>query len=438
MTFESDYESLCKNLGSPKVFVFSLPHGTVGDSVMGGLMPYLEKGDIILDAGNEDYHNTERRQGKCVTKGIRYVGVGVSGGYQAARRGPSMCPGADDQTLDMVLPLLRKVAAKDKKGNACVGKCGTGGSGHYVKMIHNGIEHGMMAAISEAFNIMNLGLGMDYDGIGDVLEKWNSEGELQGTFLVDIGANICRTKNDKGQKVLGEVQDKVVQDVSGEEGTGIWSNVEAVQHHVPAPTMTTAHFLRLASANRNDRIAANKCFGGEFSPQKIGVQDKEAFLEDLRLAVYAACLSSYAQGVQDIGRANKENKWNINFSEVLQIWRAGCIIQADYIGDLLEPVFSKYNDKNEMNLLHEPSVAKDLKRGQPALRKVVAKSVETDQIVPTLSATLEYLKYSTNLELPTSFYEAELDYFGKHMYDRKDEPSRAPETGKHHFEWKPA
>lgn len=178
LAIHSDYKSLCQSLGTPKVFVFSLPHGNVGDSVLGGLLPYLSKDDIIIDAGNEHWQNTERRQGKCYTKGIRYVGMGVSGGYQAARAGPSMCPGGDDASLDMVMPLLRIVAAKDKKGNACVGKAGSGGSGHYVKMIHNGIEHGMMSAIAEAWQIMEVGLEMSEDEIGNTLEKWNEKGQL--------------------------------------------------------------------------------------------------------------------------------------------------------------------------------------------------------------------------------------------------------------------
>lgn len=182
-----DYKSLCQSLGTPKVFVFSLPHGNVGDSVLGGLLPYLSKDDIIIDAGNEHWQNTERRQGKCYTKGIRYVGMGVSGGYQAARAGPSMCPGGDDASLDMVMPLLRVVAAKDKKGNPCVGKAGSGGAGHYVKMIHNGIEHGMMSAIAEAWQIMEVGLEMSEDEIGNTLERWNEKGQLVSfIFLVEI------------------------------------------------------------------------------------------------------------------------------------------------------------------------------------------------------------------------------------------------------------
>ena len=173
-----DYADLCKSLDKPKVFVFSLPHGNVGDSVVEGLHPFLEKGDLIIDASNENWKNTQRRQGKLVPQGVFYVGMGVSGGYQAARRGPSMCPGGEDRALDMVLPLLRKVAAKDTRGKPCVGRCGMGGSGHYVKMVHNGIEHGMMSAQSEAWQIMNLCLGMSYDEIADEFARWNTHGEL--------------------------------------------------------------------------------------------------------------------------------------------------------------------------------------------------------------------------------------------------------------------
>lgn len=183
-----DYGDLCKSLDKPRVFVFSLPHGTVGDTVVDGLHPYLEKGDLIIDASNENWKNTQRRQGKLVPQGVYYVGCGVSGGYQAARRGPSMCPGGEDRALDLVLPLLQKVAAKDSRGKACVGRCGMGGSGHYVKMIHNGIEHGMMSAQSEAWQIMDQILGMSYDEIGDEFARWNADGELVRLLSLQVNS----------------------------------------------------------------------------------------------------------------------------------------------------------------------------------------------------------------------------------------------------------
>jgi 6-phosphogluconate dehydrogenase len=401
----ADYKSLCQSLGSPKVFVFSLPHGTVGDGVLGGLMPYLSKGDIIIDAGNEHWENTERRQGKCVTKGIRYIGMGVSGGYQAARAGPSMCPGADDESLDLVMPMLKKVAAKDKNGNSCVGKAGTGGSGHYVKMIHNGIEHGMMSAIAEAWQVMNVGLNMSYDEIGGVFTKWNDEGPFRGTFLISIGAEICKARDKSGDQVLGTVEDKVVQDLTGEEGTGIRSNEEAIRQHVSAPTLNVAHALRLASAFRGQRIRAKQTMGAEFPPQKFDIspKQKDEFVKDLEQATYLACLASYIQGINVIEAADRENKWNINYEAVLQIWRAGCIIQADHIAEILEPIFARYQDKDTMNMLFEPSVANEIKLGMANLRNVIVQAVTKDHIVPALSASLEYLKYQVNTGKRRSF-----------------------------------
>ncbi|EKG12934.1 6-phosphogluconate dehydrogenase [Macrophomina phaseolina MS6] len=439
----SDYASLCSSLDSPKVFVFSLPHGSVGDSVLGGLMPYLDKGDIIIDAGNENWQNTERRQSKCYTRGVRYIGMGVSGGYQAARQGPSMCPGGDDESLDLVMPLLKKVAAKDRKGVPCVGKAGTGGSGHYVKMIHNGIEHGMISAVSEAYDLMKKGLGMNNDEIADVFEQWNKEGELQGTFLIWISADICRAK-DKSRNdeyVLDTVEDKVVQDITGEEGTGIWSNEQAVSYHIPAPTLTTAHYLRLASADRNQRIRAQETIGVEFTPRSLNLsgESKQDFLEALRRATYAAFLASYIQGINIIERADRANHWNIDYSAVLQIWAAGCIIQADHIASLLHPILTNHRALDTINLLFQPSAMSELKACVASLRDVVVKATTTDHVIPALSASLEYVKYQTSTNLPTSFSEAQLDYFGAHMYDRKgEEGTGAPSEGKHHFEWKPA
>jgi 6-phosphogluconate dehydrogenase len=257
---------------------------------------------------------------------------------------------------------------------------------------------------------------------------------------VKIGADICRTKDPKnGERVLETVEDKVVQDVTGEEGTGIWSNEEAVGEHIPAPTLSSAHFFRLASADRAQRDRAQKAFGGDFPAQKLDVKDKAEFLEDLRRATYTACLAAYVQGINVIDHKNKDVHWNINFSEVLQIWRAGCIIQADYIASLLEPIFAEFRNKDTMNLLFEKTVASDLKKGQPALKRVVIQAVSGDHVVPAISSSLDYIKYQTGLELPTQFYEAELDYFGKHMYDKKGEdPKGAPTTGKYHFEWKRA
>jgi 6-phosphogluconate dehydrogenase len=230
-----------------------------------------------------------------------------------------MCLGGDDQSLDMIMPLLKKVAAKDASGNACVGKAGTGGAGHYVKMLHNGIEHGIMSAISEAWQVMNVALGMDYNEIGATLGKWNEKRQLRGTFLISIGAEICKTKDSSGEKVLGKVEDKAVQDITGEEGTGIWSNTEAVVQHIPAPTLTIAQDLRLAYADRAQRIKAKKTMGGGFPPRllKLSENEKGKFIEDLRIATYISCLANYIQGINVIEQADRDNKWNIDNVAVL-------------------------------------------------------------------------------------------------------------------------
>ncbi|KAF2678915.1 6-phosphogluconate dehydrogenase-like protein [Lentithecium fluviatile CBS 122367] len=447
----TDYKSLCNSFSTPRLLVFSLPHGTVGDNVLEGLMPHLSRNDIILDCGNEHYANTERRQKRCEEPGVRYIGCGVSGGYQAARAGPSMSPGGDESALKQILPLLQKVAAKDKDGKSCVGIIGNGGAGHYVKMVHNGIEHGMMSAICEAWGIMRQ-LGMGYEEIGEEFAKWNASGELKGTFLVSIGADLSHKRKPGKESspessnhplVISEVLDKVVQDITGEEGTGIWSNTEAINLHAPAFTLNVAHAFRLASAYRGDREQANKTFDGGFPPQKIQVRDRAAFVEDLRQATYAACLASYIQGMNVVAAADEEHGWDIDYAQVWQIWRAGCIIQADYISDeILAPVLKAPSvNASSIHLQHDARTARDIRNAYPSLRRVVAKAVETDQVAPALSVTLEYFKVIAGTDLPTVFYEAELDYFGSHMYDKKgdsDAQVKKPVEGKHHFEWKPA
>ncbi len=351
-----------------------------------------------------------------------------------------MCPGGEEVAVNMILPMLQKVCAKDKMGRPCVGYVGAGGAGHYVKMIHNGIEHGMMSAVSEAWQIMNVCLGMKYDQIGEEFARWSKDGELRGTFLVDIGIQICQQRDKEGKHVLGEVQDKVVQDVDGTEGTGTWSNAEAVRLHVPSPSLTSSHYIRIASADRAQRIKAKKTVHGHYPQEKIAhsSEERKAFLEDLRLAVHEACLCSYIQGINIVEKADRENKWGINMSTVIQIWRAGCIIQWDFLADMLEDHFKQHAEDENWNLLFEEKFGDELNKAFEPLKRVVTKGTGVNAVIPCLSATLEYMKYASNTVLPTSFYEAELDYFGKHMFDLKSEGAGLPQTGKHHFEWKAA
>ncbi|KPI37561.1 6-phosphogluconate dehydrogenase, decarboxylating [Cyphellophora attinorum] len=458
---EKDYEQLCKSISvpsQPRLFVFSIPHGTVGDKTVDSLMPYLQKGDVILDCSNELWQNTERRQSKLDPKGIHYVGCGVSGGYQSARHGPSMSPGGTPEALDKVMPFLRRVAAKDKQGRPCTTPIGPGGSGHYVKMIHNGIEQGMMSALAEAWSLMTTHLGMTYEEVANTFEEWNDTDPLRDNFLISIGVEINRTKDpDAPSKyLLASIRDKVVQDVNEEEGTGTWSCWQAIDLHIPAPTIVAAHLFRLASADATQRAAVSEAFTqtSTYLPtaSKIDPTDRTAFLSDLQQALYASFLTSFAQGLHIIHAAATANSWPLDFAAIIGIWRGGCIIQSDYISDLFTSIFtsstnpfaSPSSPKNSTptptpSLLTHPLLVKPLAQAYPSLKRVIAASVEADAIVPSLSATLEYLKYSKSTEMPTQFMEAQLDFFGGHMYELKSDRLRpGAEKGARHFEWRPA
>lgn len=439
ITGHKDYKSLCKTLGTPQIFIFSTTHGKAVDKIIDGLYPWLDKGAVIMDAGNEHWERTQRRQRNMESNGIQYIGMGVSGGYQSARHGPSISPGGSKEALDAIFPLLEKVAARDNKGRPCTVKLGPGGCGHFVKMIHNGIEHGMMTALCEAWGIMTQGLSMNYDEVADVFERWNKHGPLQNNFLVDIGSRICRTRDPKdGTNILANIRDKVVQDADDSEGTGTWSLEEAARLHVPAPTIAAAHMLRVASAYAERRAAVARLFTRSTNSHKIGATDTAKFVKDLETSVYVCFLSSFIQGLHVISKANaEENGWHMNLSSMLQLWRGGCIIQSDFIVNMLDSVYrSRACDKD--NLLGHPILSKELKSALPALKRVVLSALESDAHVPVMGATLEYLKYSSSTDLPTSFQEAQLDFFGGHRYDLKTEDPGKPAKGKHHFEWRPA
>lgn len=449
---QKDYESLCKSLPSesPKVFVLSVPHGDVGDKTVDGLEPFLKKGDVILDASNERWTNTERRQERLRPAGVHYVGMGVSGGYQAARHGPSISPGGSSmEALDLVWPFLTKIAAKDKQGRPCTAKLGVGGCGHYVKMVHNGIEHGIMTVLCEIEAIMTRTLGWTLDEVGETFERWNNDknSPLRSNFLIEIASHICRTKDpkDSTKYVLDDIRDKVVQDVCEEEGTGTWTLMEAARLHVPTPTLAVSHMVRVASAYATRREAAAKAFkdaGVSPAPRLCKmeartVEGKATAARELHNATYAGFLSCFIQGMHLIAAADAEHRWNLNYSDIMQLWRGGCIIQSDAIIDMLDQIYQS-GDVDKNNLLAHPTIAKELSRTIHPLKELVTNSLKIDAYVPALSASLEYLKFSISTDLPTSFQEAELDFFGHHMYDLKSETAGEPVMGKHHFEWRPA
>lgn len=435
-----------------KLFMFSITHGDPADSVLNMIKPDLKKGDIVLDGGNENYRRTERRQKECAEIGVYWIGVGVSGGYQSARRGPSLSPSGDAKALELVMPLLQRYAAKDpKSGDPCVTRVGPGGSGHYVKMVHNGIEGGMLSTLAEAWSFMHYGMGMGYEEIADVFTQWDSTGELRGNFLINIGADILRTKrtphgDGKGEGtgnsgfVLDDVLDKVVQDDDGTEGTPYWSIMESAQRHVSCPTLAAAHYLRIASGNRQERVQASKKLQMP-SPRLIRdlQHSKDDLLEKLRKAVYCSFLSSFCQGLELISRASEDEGWNIDLGKCIQIWRAGCIIKSDYIADMLQPPLSGNTSMSNMKFID--AVSTELHNTFGALKDIVIEGTKADQYMPAISATLDYLKYEGGLMLPTKFMEAQMDYFGAHSYNKPGVAGEDPgpvAKGPHHYEWKVA
>lgn len=452
--YQKDYESLCNALpsdSSPKVFILSLPHGAAGDKTIDGLEPFLRAGDVILDASNERWTSTERRQDRLRPKGVHFVGMGVSGGYQAARHGPSISPGASSpEAWEAAWPLLTKLAAKDRSGRPCTARLGLGGCGHYVKMVHNGIEHGMMTALCEVWGVMGRCFGWSHDEVAGVLGRWNEDADspLRHNFLIEIGAEICRTRDpeDQSRFVLDDIRDKVVQDVCEEEGTGTWTVEEAARLHVAAPSIAASHMFRVQSAYAARREEAHKTFQkiGEAAtsphaspPQAQTAEGKLRAAGWLRDATYATFLLCFVQGMHLIAAADDEHGWGLNYPDVLQLWRGGCIIQSDAIVDLLDGVY-KSGKVYKHNLLAHPAIAGELGKVTASFRELVVDAVRLDAYVPALSASLEYLKYSVSTDLPTSFQEAQLDFFGSHMYDLKSEGPGEPVVGKHHFEWRPA
>ncbi|KAN0077605.1 6-phosphogluconate dehydrogenase, C-terminal-like protein [Elaphomyces granulatus] len=435
-----------------KLFMFSITQGHPADSVLEKIKHDLKPGDIILDGGNENYRRTERRQKELEPLGVSWIGMGVSGGYQSARRGPSLSPGGDPNTIETVLPLLERYAAKDPKtGLPCVTNIGPGGSGHYVKMVHNGIEGGMLSTTCETWALLHTGLGLPYDEIGRIFARWNRGGELRDTYLIQIASEICQTRktphgDEKGEGagpndgyVLDDVLDKVVQDDDNTEGTPFWTVMETASRHIAAPTIACGHFLRVASGNRYQRLRVAQKL--QIPPPKPlqDIKDKEAFIETLRRAVFASYLLSFCQGLELIARASKDENWNVDLGKCIQIWRAGCIIQEEYIADMLQPILESGVQIMNIKLIDE--VAAELRNNYDSLKQVVLKGTAADAYLPAMSASLEYLKYEGGTMLPTKFMEAQMDFFGAHAYDKPGVSSEDPglvRKGAHHYEWRSA
>ncbi|MCB1119915.1 MAG: NADP-dependent phosphogluconate dehydrogenase [Verrucomicrobiae bacterium] len=429
-------EGFVASLKTPRKMVIMVQAGGPTDAVIESLVPLLDQGDIIIDGGNSKWTDTIRREKYLKEKGLRFVGSGVSGGEEGARFGPSLMPGGDPESWKHLKPIWQAIAAKVdpdtgkplegaepgkpvEGGFPCSAYIGPDGAGHYVKMVHNGIEYGDMQMICEAYFLMKNLLGMEATDIGKVFSKWN-EGRLD-SFLIEITADILQ-ENDP---VTGQAFVDIVLDTAGQKGTGKWTSVNALDMGVPAPTIAEAVFARCLSAVKEERVAASEILQG---PALKFEGDKEAFIEAIHDALYCSKICSYAQGFQLMREAQKEYNWTLNFGEIAQIWRGGCIIRARFLQKITE---AYARDGGLANLLLDPYFREEVQNSQTNWRKVVAAASEHGIPIPTFSSALSYYDGYRLARLPANLLQSQRDYFGAHTYERVDQP-----RGKfYHLDW---
>ena len=401
-------EELCNSLKTPRKIMMMVKAGKAVDDLMEQLFPYLEEGDILIDGGNSHFPDTIRRTKYVAEKGFRFVGSGVSGGEEGALLGPSLMPGGDPAAWEEIKPIFQSIAAKVAGGRPCCEWVGSDGAGHYVKMVHNGIEYGDMQMICEAYWIMKNVLGLTAEEFHEVFTEWN-KGELD-SYLIEITKNIFAKKDPETGKPVVDI----ILDTAGQKGTGKWTSQSALDLGAPAPTVAEAVFARCLSAIKEERVAASKILTG---PKVNFTGDKKAFIESVRKALYASKICSYAQGYQLMKLAAKEYNWDLKYGEIALMWRGGCIIRAQF----LERIKDAY-DKNPAleNLLLDDFFHGVIDNCQAAWREVVATAVMNGVPVPAFSSALAYYDGYRSGNLPANLLQAQRDYFGAHTYERVD------------------
>jgi len=420
-------EEFVKSLAKPRKIVILVQAGKGTDAVIDGLEGLLEKDDIIIDGGNALWTDTIRREQAASAKGFRFIGSGVSGGEEGARFGPSLMPGGDAAAWKELKPIWEAVAAKvDAKtgkpipgaapgkpvvgGVPCTAYIGENGAGHYVKMVHNGIEYGDMQMICEAYALMRGLLGLKPAEMSAIFTEWNRG--ILDSFLIEITADVLKQKDPVTKKPFVDI----VLDTAGQKGTGKWTATNALDMGVPAPTIAEAVFARCVSAIKEERVAASKILKG---PSKKYRGSKKALLDAIRDALYCSKICSYAQGFQLMRQAQKEYKWSLHFGEIAQIWRGGCIIRAAFLQKITE---AYARNPNLANLLLDPYFNKTFKNAQANWRKVVSLAAECGVPAPTFSASLAYYDGYRSARLPANLLQAQRDFFGAHTYERVDQP----------------
>lgn len=416
-TFE--LEEFVQSLESPRKIVLMVQAGKGTDAVIKQLLPYLDKGDILIDGGNTFYKDTIRRSKELEDSGINFIGTGVSGGEEGALKGPAIMPGGQKEAYDLVAPILEKIAAKaPADGEPCVTYIGPNGAGHYVKMVHNGIEYGDMQLIAESYHILKDVIGLSNEEIADVFKEWNT-GDLD-SFLIEITADALTKKDPE----TGDHMIDVIMDRAGNKGTGKWTSQSALDLGLPLPLITESVFARYISALKDERVAASKVLP---QPERKPFEgDKEAVIEKIREALYFSKIMSYAQGFAQMGTASKEYGWDLKYGELAKIFRAGCIIRARF----LQKITEAYERNPELkNLVLDDYFMDITSRYQQSVRDLVGLSVQAGVPVPAFSSAIAYYDSYRSERLPANIIQAQRDYFGAHTYERVDKP------GTFHFDW---
>lgn len=400
------YKELAQNLERPRKVFLMVTAGAAVDQVISELEKVLESGDIIIDGGNSDFHDTDRRCHEVEYKGLLYIGTGVSGGEEGALKGPSMMPGGSQEAWPLVKPILQAISAKVENGTPCCDWVGSGGAGHFVKMVHNGIEYGDIELICECYHLMKEGLGMTNARMQESFSQWN-RGDLD-SYLIGITADILGKKDSEGRYILDTILD-----TAGQKGTGKWTVQAALDQGIPLSLISESVFARCLSSRKEERVIASSILEG---PAK---KTLKLDLEDLRKALLAAKIVSYAQGFSLMDSASKQYGWDLNLGAVALLWRGGCIIRSVFLGRIKD-AYQAQPDLTNLMLSHW--FKETLAQGQASWRKVVSEAVVSGIPVPSLSAGLSYYDGYRCASLPANLLQAQRDYFGAHTYERTDRP----------------
>ncbi len=410
-------EEFVDSLEKPRRILLMVQAGEATDKTIASLTPHLDKGDILIDGGNTFYKDTIRRNKELSDQGFNFIGTGVSGGEEGALKGPSIMPGGQKEAYELVAPILDKIAARAEDGEACVSYIGPDGAGHYVKMVHNGIEYGDMQLIAEAYALLKGALSLNNEELAATFTDWNN-GELS-SYLIDITKDIFTKKDEDGHYLVD-----VILDEAANKGTGKWTSQSSLDLGEPLSLITESVFARYLSSLKSQRVAASKVLSGPQAKPFTG--DKAEFVEKVRRALYLGKIVSYAQGFSQLRAASEENNWDLQYGEIAKIFRAGCIIRAQ----LLQKITDAYaSDANIANLLLAPYFKDIADQYQQALRDVVSYAIQNGIPTPTFSAAIAYYDSYRSEVLPANLIQAQRDYFGAHTYKRIDK------KGVFHTEW---